>query len=135
MPDINRDQQRARTAFAEVSAVADKEKDPFKKSYSTRCRKMPSIIHRSGLCQAIAFYQAKSKDKKDGTVFQKYLEGLARAVLTNPKANSPSDLARLSREAEFGEYHWLSRDAMQCAIWYKRYAEALIGAVDEEGDE
>jgi CRISPR-associated protein Cmr5 len=136
----NRDQLRAQAAFAAVSAVARASADRRKK-YSTRCRQMPALIHRSGLCQAIAFYQASSAPaqqqdpKPEAWAFREFLQGFSQAVLLSrqPNERTIDHLATISRNAAFAEYQWLSRDALQSATWFKRYAEALLD--DEDNPE
>jgi len=62
-----------------------------------------------------------------------YLDGLSSAVLLSSPADQRTrqQLATFARTKPFGEYQWLSREAMECAVWFKRYAEALIGKEDD----
>lgn len=133
----NRDQLRAQAAFRSVSEVVQTTPERRKK-FSTRCRQMPALIHRSGLCQAIAFYQANAapvhqqNPKAEDWAFRQFLNGFASCVLLSRPGNERTidQLAQISRSATFAEYQWLSRDALQCATWFKRYAEALLDRED-----
>ena len=105
-----RQQVWAEKAYAKVKAV---ENTIGEEDYGRFCKGFPALIHSAGLCQAVAFAEAKEKDK--------YLEDLA-AVLGKNK----DDLAHTSRLVDVVEYQQLSRDAMAVATWLKRYAEALL---------
>jgi CRISPR-associated protein Cmr5 len=120
------DQTRAQLAFSKVSEVARRDEN-FKKKYSTACRRLPALIHQCGLCQALAFLQAKVKE--DAT--QALLTDFSSAVLDMQTKNSREQLAAAAREKPFAEYQWLSRHALSTATWFKRYAEALLPTEDE----
>lgn len=133
----NRDQKRAQVAFKHLEAVA-RERQDFQEKYNTRCRQMPSLIHRCGLCQAVAFYQAKAdgqSNKAEARAYFEYLKHFSTAVLMDEAsegARTAEALAKKSRELGFSEYQWLTRHAIECATWFKRYAEALLGDAPEE---
>ncbi len=135
----NRDQLRAQAAFAAVSRVQSAN-PARRKKFSTRCRQMPALIHRAGLCQALAFYQANSANaheqnpKDDQWAFREFLQGFAQTVLLSrpPNERTLDQLAIDSRNAPFVQYQWLSRDALQCATWFKRYAEALLNEEEDQ---
>ena len=96
---------------------------------------MPTLIHRSGLCQAVSFYEANANSNTDESwAFKQFLMGFAECVLlTRPaSARTVLELAIASRNATFSDYQWLSRDALQCATWFKRYADALLPRDDED---
>ncbi len=111
------DQKRAQAAFARVNAVASKS-EAFKKKYSTQCRRLPQLIQRCGLCQTVAFLQSKKTEEAIGHA----LDDFARVTAEN----DADTFARQCRESHLSEYQRLTRHALQCAAWMKRYAEALL---------
>jgi CRISPR-associated protein Cmr5 len=96
--------------------------------YETVARKFPALIHTCGLAQAVAFAQAKSNEEKDGGGPEaRYLEDLA-AVLTaggHQEVMNAKTLGHCTREVSVITYLRLSRDAIDAAVWLKRYAECL----------
>ena len=108
-----RDQERAQTAYTRAKAAAGM---PYAESYKQECRKLPALIHHCGLCQALAFYEAKSSgaDSK-----HQILQDLATV-------SKLPGLTTLARTADVQEYQRMTSEAMACAEWLKRYAEALV---------
>ena len=123
----NREQKRAELAYGKIAEVAERKNEAFQKKYGGVCLKMPAMIQQNGLCQAVAFYQAKAADTSnapDSNERKLYLLHLAQAVLGG--AATRDQLAERTRSGSMGEYQGLTREAMQCAIWFKRYAEAVL---------
>jgi CRISPR type III-B/RAMP module-associated protein Cmr5 len=116
------DQVRAQHAFACVKRVADEKKPDFKKKYSTQCRRLPQLIQQCGLCQTVAFLQSSPKDDQ----VSQALADFAAVVLYDQTDQSANAFAQKCRESSVADYQWLSRHALHCAAWMKRYAEALL---------
>jgi len=110
-----RQQQRAADAYARVNAMLGQAKQ---KDYGRLCLHLPALIHQCGLCQTVAFLQAKPKDKAESAHF-KVLADLAGVMKTQ-------NLPQAARDGQLGEYLQLSREAMRSAEWMKRYAEAVL---------
>jgi CRISPR-associated protein Cmr5 len=111
-PKATRDQERAQGAFEAVEAMKD---NPGKADYARMAIRLPGLIHAAGLCQALAFLQAKAKAKKGGVA--RLLEDFER--VSNVRAAA-------TRTAATGEYLRLAREGMRCAEWFKRYSEAFL---------
>jgi len=80
--------------------------------YRQFAKRFPALVHSCGLAQAVAFAQAK--DKND------YLNDLARVMgITNGQV-----LGMTSLTVDLVEYQQKTREAIECATWIKRYAEA-----------
>jgi CRISPR-associated protein Cmr5 len=80
--------------------------------YRQFAKRFPALVHSCGLAQAVAFAQAKDKDD--------YLNDLARVMdITNGQV-----LGNLSRTVDLVEYQQKTKEAIECATWIKRYAEA-----------
>lgn len=118
---ISRAQGMAQRAWNCVSRCA--ETNQGREEYLRLSRTFPTLIHISGLCQAVTFYQAKQHDH--------YLQDLA-LVLGRPDARS-FDWG-LVRSAPLAEYRRLTLDVMSSALWLKRFAEAeLSPSADDNG--
>jgi CRISPR-associated protein Cmr5 len=119
MPDKSprtREQVRAATAHDLISRV---KAGNGAKEFGRQCLRLPALIHQCGLCQALAFLEAKK--------FGNVVDGLAR-VVSAPEHDSLDGvtLSKQAREAGMVEYQWLSREALKSAQWLKRYAEAIL---------
>ncbi|MBN1236758.1 MAG: type III-B CRISPR module-associated protein Cmr5 [Methanotrichaceae archaeon] len=80
--------------------------------YRQFAKRFPALVHSCGLAQAVAFAQAKEKND--------YLNDLAKVMgITNSQI-----LGKLSRTIDLVEYQQKTREAIECATWIKRYAEA-----------
>jgi CRISPR-associated protein Cmr5 len=96
--------------------------------YETVARKFPALIHTCGLAQAVAFAQSKrQKDRPGGGAACEYLADLAAVLHAGGHAEvaTADALAEHSRRDSVTTYLRLSRDAIDAAVWLKRYAEAL----------
>ena len=80
--------------------------------------KLPILIRTAGLAQALAFVDARGKDSQ-----KQLLQDLAGTV---GKQNSVS-LLRRAREAELSEYMLLTQQVMAALLWYKRFAQSVLG--------
>ena len=122
MPDTKptRQQQRAQAAFRKISAVKSQR---WKVEYGRQCMHLPTLIHQCGLCQALAFLEAKGADEKKKPWFNALLNDLAD--VTGIAANSKA-LTEATRRADVLRYQQMSREALACAQWLQRYAEAIL---------
>lgn len=113
---VTRQQRMAQAAFLAVNGrQGSNEYKSFAKSF-------PSLIHTAGLCQAVAFAQARragSASQVLEDVFQVY------SVSAGVQVVGLDAFAESVRLAPVTEYLRLSRLALQAATWVKRYVEAL----------
>lgn len=128
-----RKQEYASSAFEQVSALkktSETQKDPeaYRKSYGSMAHKLPVLIRTAGLAQALEFVQSRGKDEH-----KKLLGHLEQTVLPN-RASGETLLDR-SRKAHLGEYMRLSRNCLSALLWYKRFAESVLGVKlgDDDG--
>lgn len=115
-----RDQQRARMAYESVTQV--EEKKDWTAGFGRQCLRLPSLIHECGLCQTVAFLEAKAK----GNTETYYYQVLSALVRTSNLDDSVPEFAGRVRSAGMKEYQWMTRESMICAQWLKRYAEAIL---------
>lgn len=129
---VTRDQQRAQTAYESVATVADdqSQEKKWKDGFGRQCLRLPALIHEYGLCQTVAFLEAKAKGKTD-TYYHHVLSAL---VCTSKLAEGIPEFSNKIRSAAMKEYQWMTRESMVCAQWLKRYAEAILKVDPTEGD-
>jgi CRISPR-associated protein Cmr5 len=84
--------------------------------YRQFAKRFPALVHSCGLAQAVAFAQSKDKNV--------YLDDLASVM----GISNSMQLANISRTIDLVEYQQKTRDAIECATWIKRYAEATEDA-------
>jgi len=112
MSRTTKQQDRAQKAYKCLS--------PEKKvgdEYRQFAKRFPAIVHSCGLSQAVAFAQSKDKDV--------YLDDLASVMgISKGKISGGQMLAEVSRTVDLVEYQQKTQDAIECATWIKRYAEA-----------
>jgi CRISPR-associated protein Cmr5 len=80
--------------------------------YRQFAKRFPALVHSCGLAQAVAFAQSKDKNV--------YLEDLASVM----GISNSLELAKISRTVDLVEYQQKTQEAIECATWIKRYAEA-----------
>ena len=119
-----RDQARAQAAFATIQVYRNRpEKE--KADYKSLALGLPALIHDCGLCQTVAFLQAKAKK---GEQHKRMLGDLCRMLLAQDEDAGQDRLGSAVRAAELARYQQLSMDALRCAEYLKRYAEAFLDA-------
>lgn len=120
------------TAFRKTAPTDDDKDKAKRKKYGSMAHKLPILIHSAGLAQAVAFVQSRK------SVEQKQL--LTDLAGTLGEGNGEA-LAGRSRTADLAEYMLLTRRALAALVWYKRYAESILGvtaadaADDDDRDE
>lgn len=104
-----------------------------RKQYGSMAHKLPILIRTAGLSQALAFVEARHREK-DGKIPPqlKLLRDLEQ-VLLKEKMLEGSNLFAVARKAELGEYMCLTQHTMAALLWFKRYAQSVLGV--QQGDE
>ena len=103
-------------------------KKSWKKDYGRQCLKLPVLIHKCGLCQTLSFFKAKYAEKPDKAYYNQLMIDIKQAMGITGDA-----LHDIALQADFAEYQWMTREALACADWFKRYAEAILKV--EPGDD
>ena len=80
-----REQQRACDAYAKIDA---QEGDPHAKDYGRVCVHLPEMIHRNGLCQTVAFLEAKAGGAQPKPWFGQALADLAAITKFAPHSGN-----------------------------------------------
>ena len=111
-----RDQIYAATVYEQVATV--REKEPEYKKYGAMAHKLPLLIRTAGLVQALAFVEARGKE-------------IQKRLLTDLKAtiepNDPRTLLVHAQNADLSEYMRLTQQIMTALLWYKRFAQSILG--------
>lgn len=118
------EQKRAEAAFQKVKRVADSN-PAWAKDYGRQCRRLPTLILQTGLCQAVAFLMAKGHSEGTKESVQKSAFTNVLADLESIMGLSDGSLARRAREANLSVYRHDTIAALGCAHYLKRYAEAF----------
>ena len=119
---ITREQMRAQQVFEKVSGVAGQN---FAREYGSFSLSFPAFVHGCGLCQAVAFVQAKQGDAGRKLALRTYLNHLAACCGYSDSARFADEI----RRADLVRYQYLTREVMAYANWFKRYSEALLDSV------
>jgi|SRR5579863_4418136 len=126
-----RDQKYASIVYEQVFNVKKEESSGYKK-YGAMAHKLPILIHTAGLVQALAFVEARG-------------EKVQKRLLTDLKATiEPDDSRTLLTHAQttgLSEYMRLTQEIMAALLWYKRFAQSILGvdvseaALENEGEQ
>ncbi|NTV64744.1 MAG: type III-B CRISPR module-associated protein Cmr5 [Oscillochloris sp.] len=123
-----REQKYAQDVYTRVCAVKKAQDvggskiDP--KKYGGIAHKLPILIRTAGLAQALTFVEARGKESQ-----HQLLRDLGATV------NHEKDLAQYVRHAELAEYMRLTQQVLDALLWYKRFAQSVLGVEAGEGDE
>jgi CRISPR-associated protein Cmr5 len=128
-----RDQKYALDAHERVVKVKNS-KDIDDKSYGSMAHALPIMILRAGLAQALSFVEAKAKTDGKNEKRPKSLQTLLDDLQATLDRQEP--LAQAARKAELPEYMLLTRQVMDALLWYKRFAQSVLGVdSSDEGSE
>lgn len=117
------DQQRAALAFEDVRKVAAMSSEEEQKKYASLVHKLPALLRSAGLSQALHFVLTR----KDGGVlllshFAKQLQRVDSGI------KNAETLLDTVRKAELPVYLHLTREALACAAWYRRFVQGELKA-------
>jgi len=107
-----RDQEYAVDAYKRVSKI----KEADRTSYGSMAHKLPILIRRAGLAQALSFVESRGSEAQ-----KQLLEDLGATVRRG------GNLANAARSAELADYMLLTKQVMDALLWYKRFAQSVLG--------
>ena len=119
-----RNQEYAARVLEQVGTVRNKLPEDDRKKYGSLSHRLPLLIRTAGLAQALGFVEARG-----GAVGNMLLEHIAATV-------EEEKLLSRSRTAELAEYMRLTRNVLTALVWYKRFAQSVLGVkagADKEG--
>ncbi len=118
---LTRQQRFMSLAWAHLTAVHAGDKETAK-IYGGLCHSFPILVRSSGLCQALAFVEAKAAPgKARGAAYSLIADHLA-AVLSIKR----SDLVDTVRGAPVADYMRYTGAALDAWIFYKRFAVSIL---------
>jgi|SRR5437660_6033305 len=115
------DQQYADLVRRQVLVI--KEQPDYKK-YGAMAHKLPILIHTAGLLQALEFVNSRGEE-----IQKRLLEDLASTI----GQHNTTTLLTAVRGANLGAYMRLTRHILGALLWYKRFAQSILGI--ETGEE
>lgn|SRR5437763_760090 len=116
-----RDQQYAMKVYAQAQEVR---KDKDYRKYGVMCHRLPILIHTAGLAQALAFVASRKE-----AIYNRLLKDLGKTL------GVEKDLPQQVREAELNDYMRLTWQVMAALVWYKRFAQSILGVDASDRDE
>src|SRR5205823_6388186 len=130
LPALSRQQRFLRDAAANVQAVKGEQRHyaqwhDYKEIYGGLCHKVPVLIMTNGLCQTVAFIEAKASgdgDKPRPRAYQTLRRHLAGAL-----GQEAGTLAAHVQGLPVGDYIRATRTVLGAWAYYKRFAESMLG--------
>lgn len=125
----SRQRKWAHEAYQQVAHYKGHE---LEKKIRTLCMKAPSLLHQSGLAQAVVFLRAR-----EAQVGQTFADMLAM-VLHQTRGDMTSG-AKLQEQAlgidDLSEYMALTQDVSDVAAWLRRFAQIELKAEESNNAE
>ncbi|RMF81198.1 MAG: type III-B CRISPR module-associated protein Cmr5 [Nitrospirae bacterium] len=124
-----RSQRDAEQIYRQVQEAAANLDGPARVRYAGWCHRFPVLVLRAGLAEAAAFLEAKAGGNAAAAEGDRgFLQHLGATL------NTPRGLAIDAREADLVHYRALTRRCLEVAVWYKRYAESVLGMTAADAD-
>lgn len=115
--------RQQRWSLAAHKAVKSFRGDTDASKLKPLCMKAPALIQRSGAVQAVAFLQSRKH------VGDKFTDALAGVLTPGEKGQN---LLERAQNMDLPEYLALTRDLLEVAAWFRRFAQVELGDVEEE---
>lgn len=123
------DQERAKLAFEHIAEVKGW-KEPDRKKYASIVHAMPALLRSAGLSQALHFVLSRKSEPQ-----RAFLDHMAAQLRRANQAIRGRDaLLGAVRSAEMTAYLRLSREALACVDWYRRFVQGELGIAAGEAD-
>ena len=128
---ITRSQQHSQKVYEQLSQLQFDEVQ--QKKYGSLCHKFPLMVLRSGLAQAVAFVWVKGSQEEDSPqgVFLKHIAELS----SQAAGEAPADFQQRINGLELTQYQRLTREILAASVWYKRFAESVLGVSGDNSDD
>ena len=134
-----RSQEYSQTVFDQLSRLQFN--DTQEKEYGRLCHKFPLMVLRNGLSQAVAFVWVKSISKKgsdqgnnEDSAQGMFLRHLSELTIGKEGESAAAFQQRIN-SLELVQYQRMTREILAASIWYKRFAESLLGVPGGENDD
>ncbi len=120
-----RDQKYAATVYEQVTKIKKEEEKHYKR-YGAMAHKLPVLIRTAGLAQALEFVNSRGKKEQ-----KQLLNDLAITI----EQQDTSALLNRARRSELSAYIRLTQQVMAALLWYKRFAQSVLGVDPSEATE
>ncbi len=120
---LTRQQRYLTTALDHVTAVKTKD-EKVRKIYGGLCHSFPVLVRACGLCQALAFVEAKATGKDSDARVQAYR--LLREHVAALLGRTPETLLQAVRKDGMLDYMRHTRAVLAAWIYYKRFAVSIL---------
>lgn len=120
---FTREQQRAQHACQRITARQGYTENECRK-YGTMAHKLPALIRSAGLALALGFV-----DTRGEAPHRHLLDDIACTVGQSDRAG----LVTASQDSRLLDYMRLSREVLAVCVWYKRFAESVLGVKSDHG--
>lgn len=124
MPTLS--QQYARAVYTQIDAIRERN-EQFHKDYGRLCNRFPTLVLHDGLAQTLGFLTAKAGGNANTA------EGVFLGQLAEILHQPPDHFLDVVINAALPDYRRLTRQALAAAIWYKRFAQSVLG-IDPTGE-
>jgi CRISPR-associated protein Cmr5 len=115
-----RNQKFAVAVYEKVAAHKNRSKAE-KDKYGAMAQKLPVLIRTAGLAQAIAFLEAKSKEKMN----KQLLDDLSDAV-GEIAGFDKKEFSGKCRESDLTAYLQLTQNTLAALLWFKRFSVSVL---------
>lgn len=122
-----REQRYASGVYELISRTVARD-ESYKKSYGSMAHKLPVLVRTAGLAQALEFVATRPDSQQPQ---KDLLHDLAQAL----GYSSETALRAASRTERLETYMRLTQDALQALLWFKRYAQSVLGVQDASAEE
>lgn len=96
-------------------------------NYESVARGYPSLLHTCGLVQTLTFSKSKKKDEHNHIILD-----LQNVMKEAGALSQNDDLVERASSADTSAYILLHAQAIEAAVWIKRYAEAFAEPKDSD---
>jgi len=124
-------EQRYATSVYELIRRTQARDETYRQTYGSMAHKLPILIRTAGLVQALEFVATRS-DRPAGINAPRDLLNDVALVLGRPDGAA---LREASRTAPLGVYMRLTQEALEALLWFKRYAQSVLGVEGDQGDD
>ena len=120
-------QKNAICAYDRVSNFKNSHTEKQCKEYGVMAMKLPFLVQKAGLAQALAFVDMKAKGDNTKPVYI-FLNDLAEVILEDIGSNQNKRELYLkrSRSDDLQDYMLLTRKTMAALDWFRRYAQSIL---------
>lgn len=119
------DQRYAGAILKQMQEIKQEPKQEYTK-YASIAHKLPILIYTAGLAQAVEFVHARG-----ASIQRRLLAHLGSVILDQETEEA---LREAIRRASLREYLRLTRQVLAALLWYKRFAQSILGIDASEAD-